>query len=357
MRGTGRVFQRKGSSLYWIAYYRRGKEIRESSGSRNEKEAEKFLKQRLKELGAEEMGLRPFIGPKQDRILMRELFDALVEDYRIRGKNTPDFISHLKPIREYFDDMKAVEVSEDVIDRFISECLSEGKSPGTINRETQLLGQAFRLAVDRKRLAMAPKVRRLSGDKVRTGFFERAEFEAVVNHLSTDLQDFCRFAYLTGWRKGEIASLRWEDVDMSGGIIRLRGEHSKNGEQRKIALEGELLSIIQRRSNTRESLTESGVTAYPFVFHRNGLPIREFRKSWATACKKAGVVGKLFHDLRRSSVRNMVRAGVPESVAMSISGHKTASVFKRYNITSEDDLRAAVKKTEAYLRTLPLKTE
>jgi len=259
---------------------------------------------------------------------MAELFDDLVRDYEVRGKATLDFLSHLKPVKEYFSDMRAVDVTEEIIDRFISSCLAEGKSPGTINRETPLLGRALRLAVERKRIAAAPKVRRLPGGVVRSGFFERPEFEAEAHNLPADLQDFARFGYLTGWRKGEIASLQRTDVDIQGRIIRLRGENAKNGEPRKVALEGELWDIVDRRLKAGEVITESGVKINPSLFHReNGSPVKNFRRAWATACKKAGIKKMLFHDLRRTAVRNMVRAGVSESVAMKISGHKTASVF------------------------------
>jgi integrase len=368
------VFQRKGSSAFWIAYYRRGKEIRESAKSDNPKVAEKLLKQRLKEVGAEQLGLRAFVGPKADRIVMSELFEALVEDYKIRGRNTIDFASHLKPIRAYFDDLRARDVTEDLIDRFINECLTAGKSPATIDRETQLLGQAFRLAVARKQLATGPTVRRLGGGRVRQDFFERPEFERLISHLPEDLRDFTRFAFLSGWRKGEIASLERADVDVPGRIIRLRGEHSKNGEPRKLALEGELWEIVQRRLKVGETITDTGVTVHPLVFHRaDGSAVGDFRKAWASACKAAGIPereikagdgetvrrlpGKHFHGLRRTAARNLIRAGVSESVAMRVTGHRTRSMFTRYNISTESDLREAVRKTEAYVQSLPAQSE
>ena len=91
----------------------------------------------------------------------------------------------------------------------------------------------------------------------------------------------------------------------------------------------------------------------PLVFHRGGAPIAEFRKAWASACKRAGLSGVHFHDLRRTGIRNMVRAGVDPAVAKRISGHRTDRTFTRYNILDEGDLRDAVAKTSAFVAGLP----
>ncbi len=137
----------------------------------------------------------------------------------------------------------------------------------------------------------------------------------------------------------------------------------KTGEGRALALAGPLLKIIERRLEVRR-------LDCPLIFHRRGRggnkqqggkpgqPIKDFRKAWNTACEAVGLPagragGLTFHDTRRTAVRNMVRAGVDPTVAMKVSGHKTASMFRRYNIVSEDDIRAAVEKTALYVEALP----
>ena len=159
------------------------------------------------------------------------------------------------------------------------------------------------------------------------------------------------FAYLCGWRKGSISALRWTDVDLGAGEINLLGQFTKNGEPLKMAIEGELADVMQRRKEARAVKTEAGTVISSIVFHRDGEPVREFRKSWATACKLAKCPGKLFHDFRRTCARDLIRSGLKKTVAMRITGHKTRSVFERYNITDMDDLREAMLSVQKYRKT------
>ena len=151
--------------------------------------------------------------------------------------------------------------------------------------------------------------------------------------------------------EGRIDSLRWEDVD--GDAIRLRGENSKNGEGRTITVVSQMADLIDRRKAACQVKTANGVMIAALVFHHDGKPIVDFRKAWTTACKMSNVQGNLFHELRRTAIRNIVRVGVLERVAVSISGHKTRSIFDRYNIVSERDLREAMQRTQECLANAP----
>jgi integrase len=155
------------------------------------------------------------------------------------------------------------------------------------------------------------------------------------------------FACKTGWRLSEITGLTWDKVDLKNGVVRLDPGDAKNNEPRTIVVDAELLEILKRQWKLRG---KSG-SVLPFVFlnEKGTDQVKRFDKSWKTACRNSQIGKRLFHDFRRSAVRNMVRVGVPERVAMTISGHKTRSVFERYNIVNEEDLRHAAQKQSDYL--------
>jgi integrase len=348
MRGDGRIFLR--GKVYWTAYSLRGTEYRESTGESDPGRAAKFLRNKLKQVHADEIGARVFTTPKACKLTVAELLSALKSDFELRSKDSPQNLSVLKRVDADFGNTLAVSLTSEKIDTYVQGRIAQGDAPATINRCSQILGQAYQLAIRRGTLNRAPYIRHLSeAGNARQGFFSEQELDAVVSHLPEDLRDFVRFAAATGMRKGEIASLRWSDID--GDVLTLRGENAKNGEARNIPLIGELASIIERRKAARTIETNGTSQLCPLIFHREGEPVAEFRKSWATATKKAQCPGKLFHDLRRYACRSMSQAGVPQQIAMRISGHKTASMFQRYNIVCTDDLRGALEKTEAYRAT------
>ena len=163
--------------------------------------------------------------------------------------------------------------------------------------------------------------------------------------LPSYLRPVISFAYRTGWRKSEILNLTWDRVDLREGLVRLDAGDTKNDEGRTVYLDPELRDILKEQLKVRR-------LGFPYVFHREGERISGFRKSWISACKKTKLGDRLFHDFRRTAIRNLVRSGVPERVAMMISGHKTRSVFERYNVVSPDDLKQAALRQGAYLRGL-----
>src|SRR5271155_5408349 len=336
MRGMGRIFKR--GPIYWIAYYHRGKEYRESSESESESAAKKLLKKRIGEVAQGRLH-----GANQDRLTFDDLAQALLADYQINGRRSLRSarlsISHL---RKFFGFDRAVDITTDRIKAYAADRQKAKAANASINRELAALKRMFSLAVEDGRLSHSPYIPTLEEDNARQGFVDHGAFVSLRTHLAEYLQDPIAFLYLSGWRLGEMKTLEWRDVDLAGKVVHLRPEISKNKDGRLLPLSGELREIVDRaRAKRRPDC--------PFVFHREGEPIGDFRKAWSTACKAAGLHPILVHDLRRTAVRNMVRAGIADRVAMTLSGHKTRSVFDRYNIVSEADLAMAAERLQQHL--------
>ncbi len=194
----------------------------------------------------------------------------------------------------------------------------------------------------------------LKEKNVRTGFFEPEQYQSVLAHLPAEIKPSIEFAYLTGWRiTSEVLPLEWHRVDFAAGEVRLDRGTTKNGDGRVFPISAELRTLLQAQRAEHERLKQSGVIV-PWVFFREIAegrggnkkphPIVSFTKAWRSACRAAGCPGRIPHDLRRTAVRNLVRAGIPERVAMMMTGHKTRSVFERYNIVSGGDLLDAARK-------------
>jgi integrase len=326
-----------------------GREQRESANTSDPKQAEKFLKARRDELGAHRLGVQVFTTVAMKKITVRDLLESLKADFTQRDKASASNLSGLRIADSRFGHLKATELRPAHIDAYIAEQKAAGYANASINRITGLVAQAFDLSIQQERLSRKPFIKHLSekGNE-RQGFCDAATFARVRENLPADLRDFAQFAFSTGWRRGEIASLDWSNIQDNDGMIRLRPAQAKNKTGRSVPVTGELIGIIKRRREARTMQVNGTTELSRLVFHRNGRTVHEFRKSWATACKKADVPNLLFHDLRRSSVTAMTQAGVPQLIAMQISGHKTASMFKRYNISVEAELANAMQATEAY---------
>ena len=357
---TGEV---KESQVYWIKYYRNGKPYRESTKSKKFKEAKRLLNKREDEISD---GKVP--GIYFDKITFDDLAAGLLNDYRINGQNVGDVKKRLNHLTPAFEGLKVVNITTDRIEVYIEQRLEHGAAAGTINRELAALKRMLNLGAQQTppKVDRVPYFPMLKENNMRKGFFEHGQFLALRDALPFYLKPFVTFAYKFGWRETEISELTWDQVDLNHGIVRLEVGETKNDEGRMVYLDEELVEIFIALWKDRKK----SARALPFVFPNRAKdgPIKDIRATWNTACRKTGLgygykhtrkyvdkwkdklpAGPILHDFRRTAVRNMVHAGIPERVAMMISGHKTRSVFDRYNIVSGADLKMATQKQTAYL--------
>jgi integrase len=339
MRGLGNVYQR--GQIWWVRYPHGGREYRESARSADRQDAVRLLRHRLASLTPGKLG-----GPsEEERLSFEDLASDYIQDRTVRGAAGACLQwskSRVANLKTHFAGMRASEITTHRMREYARKRLALGAAPGTVNRDFGVLSRMFTLAMQADRIGRRPHIPRLRENPPRQGFMEHGEYLAIRGHLPPAYRDVLDFGYFSGWRRGEILTLEWRDVDREARVIRLRPEVSKTREGRVLALSAPLHAVMERRWQAR-------AIGCQLVFHEAARSLQGFKNAWERACRAAGVPGKLFHDLRRTAVRNMVRAGIPERVAMQVSGHKTRSVFDRYNIVSEGDLRQAAEKLAAYV--------
>lgn len=244
---------------------------------------------------------------------------AYLEDYVLqRYRTLTTARARVEHLRGFFGGWAAELITADSVRRY------------QLDRR-KLLHLAIRLG-QIERMPIFPN--RLEENPPRQGFFEHDEYLKVRAELRPPHQDILDFAYYSGWRRNEILHLTWEEVDLRGGVIRLLPSRSKTKTGRVLPISPPLKAVLARRLK-RKVPTDSS------VFHRDGVPVRVWRYALRDACRKARVPHRLLHDCRRTAARNLVRAGVPERIAMLLTGHKTRAVFDRDNIVNEQELLTA----------------
>jgi len=328
-KGTGSI-QPHGTG-FRIQYFVDGARRRETFATCEEAEAKL-----LDRLSAAKRGS---IAP--EKICVGDLIDLVIEDYEFRRLRSAAVVkwraeAHL---RKAFGKVRAAKLSQDHIKRYVAQRRSEGATDATINRELAIVRRGYTLGAqqDPPLVHRQPYIAKLDEDNVRQGFLDASAYTALLAELPERLKALCVCAYHVGTRKGELRKIRWDQVDFEALTIRLTKRQTKGKRPRTVPIYGDMLPWL-------EAQKERCPQGCQWVFFHHSRPVGAQLRGWREACERAGMPDLLFHDLRRSAVRNMERAGIPRKVAMEISGHKTESVYRRYDIVSSDDLQSAAKK-------------
>jgi integrase len=363
--GIGRIFQHKKSRFWFCAFYIDGKERRLSTGieydAGDRTVGERKALQALERLKREAKAVVA-AGPEPPEPVTYEQIRALyVADFKREGFKSGDtMLSRLVSLDRAFGGKPLGEITSATITAYVDLRLKEGRARATVNNELTILGKMLSLGTEGEPPLIPPshrlpKIKLFSFKQLnnaRKGFVRPADFAKIVACLPAHLAPFCKFLYASAWRVGEARSLKWSDVNLDDGMIEIDGSRTKNGEPRTLPFAAipycrEAIATARERYGSEDDF----VFCDHLALHR---PIGDFRRSWRTACKKAGVTtlkGKplLVHDLRRSAISNMMDAGIAQSDAMTISGHLTPSTFARYNIRDLTRQKAAAAKLGAFL--------
>jgi integrase len=341
--GLGTIYLR--GDLWWIQYWRNGQRHRESSDSERKDDAVKLLKRRQGEAIAGKLASR--------HMRMSQLLDLVLQDYiRHKRKSIYDLKLRIdRQLRPKIGRIRVEQFGSEAIQCYIEQRTKAGIQAATVNRELAVVKRSLVLAMqhDPPLIGRIPHIPALKENPPRKGFVEDRTYAAILRELPKPIRLLAALAYRTGARKGELLGLRVDQVDLELNQIRLHAGETKNDEGRVLPIYGDVREMIAARLHQRTTQAKrSGKFPLPWLcIHEDGRQVRQFDRSWRSACVRAGFPALLFHDLRRSAVRNMERAGIPRSVAMKISGHKTEAVYRRYSIVSSEDIAEAGRKLEA----------
>lgn len=344
-RGLGRVFQR--GSVWWLDYTVGGKRHREPTDAATKRDAGDILRERIGDRRSGKIIGRP------DHVTLGDLRDGLKRHFEREGNRSwtsaKYAFNHL--VRVLGETTPVTELTTQRINKYVEQRLGEtfkhGKKLRPVSRaqvryEVANLSSAFTVAVvEDQILATRPTYQKLSVRNARAGFFTQGDIAALLIELPAfPYNQAVRLAYYIGWRRGELSSLTWDQVDWESKTVRIDpptdAKRTKAEDQRVIPFGG---------TPIEEVLAEAwAVRKGPFVFHRNGERIFTFYKVWKRACKKAGLVGKRMHDFRRTAARDLINAGVDRKLVREIVGWKSDAMLDRYHIVDESDVAGALAK-------------
>lgn len=342
--GHGSVWQDPRNGIWNIVYYSGGVRRTESAKSRNEEDAVRLLRNRIKVAGTK-------TGPvNADKVKFEQLEELIQQDYRRQERQSTGRMQNgFDDLRHTFRGHSASQITTKALGTHFDKRRGDGRAAASIKTDFAYLKHAFNLAIDDGLLERKPKFPKIDVRNVRQGFFEREQFDKVYAELPDTLRPIAVMAYYTGWRvKDEILPLTWDRVDLRAGIIRLDPNTTKNKEGRTWPFDKvpEFARALQDRRAETDLLEKQRGVVIPWVFHRNGRQVKSIRVAWENACVRAKVE-RYQHDFRRTAARNLMRAGVPQPVAKKLIGHKTDEMYERYAIVAEGDLRESTVKLAA----------
>ena len=333
---------RDGRSWYVVAVVR-GKRVRRSLKTKDRRLARTKARQLIAELER-----RGPIALQVDRATVAQALALAERDARVNGrKSTWKTAKNVERLGAALGDVKLASLTGAHITTYIDARKSAGFANASVNRELATLRRSLILAADAGLVSRdtIPRIRLLKEAAPRSGFVEEGQYIALLQHLPEYLRPLITAAYVTGWRiRSELLPLRWHAVDLATRTIRLEPGTTKSGEGRVFVMTPALHGALSAQRSYTDAVQKRSEQIVAWVFHHDGQPIKSFRRAWLTACRKAGIAGRTPHDLRRSAVRNLERVGVPRSAAMKMVGHRTESMYRRYAIVSEADLREAAQK-------------
>ena len=330
------------SAVWWIRYRQHGKTLRQSTETASHAKATAFLKQQ-----EGKVALKIPVDVQADRLTLADGAEMIRQDYQTNGRKSSETLEYrLRQVRAHFGEpTRLSRLTTGAIEAYKVARLDGGAKPATVNRELACLTRMAALARVRHGLITSFVATSLEERNARQGFFEDDQHATVLRVAPERVAAIAAAAQITGWRKSELRSRGWRHVDFEHGWLRMEPEETKNREGRMFPLIPELRAILEAQKARADAIQREQGKIVPWVFFKdNGESIGDFKNAWKTARRKAGVPGRVFHDYRRTAVRNLKRAGVPRSVAMKMVGHKTEAIYRRYAIVDEGMIKEAGEK-------------